>query len=222
MCDDLHLLWHCSVPLERCPGHLWHLQRHLVWGSEMWMYLVWVLLTLSCGLKSISFSFLTPVGSSTATYFTGGHIAVCYWTIYGPLLSIFFCFIFGCFHLYRVCCGVSPKRQETRTVRHRSNQMIVMTAQSEDSFDDISPYYWVPLGIIAIFMTIYMIVHASIYTAGYEISCRQYRQELVKYMQATGPMVQAIQGRLSCNAIFDFMDYIHPDVWVPIVTSCLC
>lgn len=90
--------------------------------------------------------------------------------------------------------------------------MIVMTAQSEDSFDDISPYYWVPLGIIAIFMTIYMIVHASIYTAGYEISCRQYRQELVKYMQATGPMVQAIQGRLSCNAIFDFMDYIHPDV----------
>lgn len=97
-------------------------------------------------------------------------------------------------------------------MRSRSNQAIVMIAQSEDQFDDISPYYWVPLGIIATFMSIYMLVHASIYTAGYEISCRQYRQEIVKYMQATGPVVQAIQGRLSCNAIFDFMDYIHPDV----------
>lgn len=151
-------------------------------------------------------------GKSTATYFTGGHIAICYWTTYGPLISVFLCFIFGCFHLYRVCCGVSPKRHETRTVRQRSGDLVVMTSRSEDSLDDISPYYWTPLGIMGVIMSIYMLVHASIYTDGYLTSCKQYRTELVKYMQATGPLVATIQGRLSCNAIFDFMDYIHPDV----------
>lgn len=114
--------------------------------------------------------------------------------------------------MYRVCCGVEPQRTKTRTVRQRSGDLSVITIQSDESLDDISPYYWTPLAIVAVVMSVYMLLHASFYTFGYYWSCKEYRHELVKYISATGPMVGVIQGRISCNAVFDFMDYIHPDV----------
>jgi len=43
-------------------------------------------------------------------------------------------------------------------------------------------------------------------------SCRQYRNRVVKNVHATGQMVGVIQHRLSCTAIFDFMDYLHEDL----------
>jgi len=149
---------------------------------------------------------------STATYFTGGHLALCGWVTYGPLVPAFFCFLLGSFHMYRICCGVNPRRTETRTVRNREGELTVITAKAEDAIENVSPYYWTPLGILATIMACYMLIHAAFFTDGYVRTCSQYRLEVSKYTQATGRLVEAIQGRLSCNAIFDFMDYIHPDV----------
>lgn len=128
------------------------------------------------------------------------------------MLPGFICFLLGSFHLYRVCCGVDPSRTKTRTIRQRSGDLTVITAQSDESIDDISPYYWTPLGILAVVFSIYMFVHAVSYTIGYWYSCKEYRHEIVRLTQATGAMVQVIQGRISCNAVFDFLDYLHPDV----------
>lgn len=90
--------------------------------------------------------------------------------------------------------------------------MIVVTARSDADEHDISPQYWIPASIASGFMVIWSLVHAIMYLDGYLQSCRQYRNELIKYMHATGPVVGAVQGRLSCTAVFDFMDYLHPDV----------
>lgn len=56
---------------------------------------------------------------------------------------------------------------------------------------------------------IYALVFASITTDGFLYTCTQYRSELVKLLIAAGPSVEVIQGRLSCGAILDFMDYLH-------------
>lgn len=58
-------------------------------------------------------------GLSTPTFFTGGHIAYCHWATYGLVLPIIFCFIFGIFHLFRVCCGRPRGHTSTATVRQR-------------------------------------------------------------------------------------------------------
>jgi hypothetical protein len=68
------------------------------------------------------------------------------------------------------------------------------------------------MAILAATMAIYMFIHAVILSDGYAKTCKQYRNELVKYTHASGPMVAVFQGRLSCPAVFDFMDYLHPDV----------
>lgn len=87
-----------------------------------------------------------------------------------------------------------------------------MTTESEVMEDDISPYYWGPVSIFAAAMAIYMFIHAVILSDGYVKTCKQYRSELVKLVHASGAMVGVIQGRLSCSAIFDFMDFLHPDI----------
>lgn len=87
-----------------------------------------------------------------------------------------------------------------------------MTARSEVDDNEVSPNYWIPATIASGLMVIYSLIHAIIYVDGVWQTCYQYRSELIKYMQVTGQLVQAVQGRISCNAVFDFMDYIHPDV----------
>lgn len=87
-----------------------------------------------------------------------------------------------------------------------SGEMIVMNARSEVTDDDeVSPHYWIPSTFASGLMVLYTLVHAILYIDGAWQSCRQYRLELIKYMHATGPLVNAVQGRISCNAVFDFM-----------------
>lgn len=87
-----------------------------------------------------------------------------------------------------------------------------LTIEQEMIHEDVSPKYWGPAGTIAILMMIYSIIHATWLTAGFFSTCKQYRNQVVKQFLATGQMVGVIQGRLSCAAIFDFMDYLHPDL----------
>lgn len=94
----------------------------------------------------------------------------------------------------------------------RSGDIIVMTSRAEVTDNAISPNYWVPAAFISIIMLIFTLIYASLYLYGFLQSCRQYRNELIKFMRATGQMVAAVQGRISCPAVFDFMDYLHPDV----------
>lgn len=91
--------------------------------------------------------------------------------------------------------------------------MIVMTTKTDvTDEDDISPYYWIPVAIIGSVMALFTFVHAAMYLDGFLTSCKQYRNEIIKYIHATGPLVAAVQGRLSCSSVFDFMDYLHQDV----------
>lgn len=151
-------------------------------------------------------------GLSTITYFIGGHVGYCHWATFGLLLPIFVAIIFGCYHVWRVCFGVRRRRYAQHTVRQRSADIIVMTAKTEMTDNEVSPYWWIPASVAAIIMFIYTLVHAAMYLDGFLQSCRQYRNEIIKYVHATGPLVAAIHGRLTCSSVFDFMDYLHPDV----------
>lgn len=80
-----------------------------------------------------------------------------------------------------------------------------MTTRSEIEEDEISSIYWITTTLVSSFMIFFTLIHVIIYIDGVWQSCRQYRNELIKYMQVTGTLVSAVQGRISCNAVFDFM-----------------
>lgn len=86
--------------------------------------------------------------------------------------------------------------------------MIVVTSESELNHNSISPHYWVPSAVLSCVMSVYTLVYASIYTDGFETTCKAYRETLIKEIQGSGNIVPVVKARLSCAAIFDFMDYL--------------
>lgn len=59
-------------------------------------------------------------GSSTPTYYIGGHIAYCHWSVYGLIIPMAFAIIFGTFHVFRVCIGnVGRPRRGVASVRQK-------------------------------------------------------------------------------------------------------
>ncbi|CRL08159.1 CLUMA_CG020955, isoform A [Clunio marinus] len=149
----------------------------------------------------------------TLSYFVGSDIWICFWATFASILPLIFCFVFGCYHVYRVCCRSTPPRRAKTELHQRSNEVMQLTVE-EDIVEenDISPYYWTPVTIIAIIMVFYTLSHAVTVSDGFRSTCKQYRNTVVKYIQAQGQMVGVIQSRLSCGAIFDFMDYLHQDL----------
>lgn len=141
-------------------------------------------------------------------------ICFSYYATFAQIIPLVFCFIFGCYHVYRVCCRTANKpRTGKMEGRQRSTEILQLTVEQDVvSADDVSPYFWSPATIIALVMTIYTLVHAIILTDGFFTTCKQYRNRVVKYVHATGQMVGVLQSRLSCGAIFDFMDYLHEDL----------
>lgn len=91
----------------------------------------------------------------------------------------------------------------------RSGDVLVMTTRSEVMHDGVTPCWWIMSSVVSGGLFIYTLVFASITTDGFLYTCTQYRSELVKLLIAAGPSVEVIQGRLSCGAILDFMDYLH-------------
>lgn len=87
-----------------------------------------------------------------------------------------------------------------------------MTTRSVITDDSVSYCWWMMSSVITGALFIYTLVFASITTDGFLSTCAQYRGELTKRLLATGPFVEVIQGRLSCAAVFDFMDYLHHTV----------
>jgi len=154
---------------------------------------------------------MTQVNVAYST-FEGGHIAYCHFAAYGVALPIIFSIIFGCYHVYRVCMGKGKPRSGTATVRQRSGEVIVVTTEAEMLYNAISPNYWVPASVISCILSLYMLIYASIFTDGFETSCKQYRETVLKQIQGFGNIVPVIKGRLSCGAIFDFMDYLEKEV----------
>ncbi|KAH8383872.1 hypothetical protein KR009_010953 [Drosophila setifemur] len=145
---------------------------------------------------------------STYSSFEGGNIAYCHYATYGLLLPLLFAVVLGVYHGYRMCIGRGKPKAGTATIRQRSGDMIVVTTESDLTPDGLSPYYWLPATVISIIMAVYQLVYSAIFTDGFEVTCKEYRESLLKEIQGVGNIVPVIKQRLSCAAVFDFMDYL--------------
>lgn len=66
--------------------------------------------------------------------------------------------------------------------------MIIMTTRSEIDDDEISPGYWIPATFVSGILVIYSLIYAIIYIDGAWQSCHQYRNQLIKQMNAFGSL----------------------------------
>ncbi|KAF7273774.1 uncharacterized protein LOC143198770 [Rhynchophorus ferrugineus] len=152
-------------------------------------------------------------GQNTLSTFLGGGQAPCIWVTFGPLLYAFFSLCMTCFHGYRVLFTTkSPKMRTRRTMlatMHGSSVQVETIAQ-----EDISSLYrcfWITISVFTSFFFVYALIHFSIYLDGYYTTCNQYRIVLQKLLRMHGTALPVVHGRLHCQSIFDFMDYMQLD-----------
>ncbi|XP_041974338.1 uncharacterized protein LOC121729781 [Aricia agestis] len=153
-------------------------------------------------------------GVSTSQYFNGGHNSYCLYAIFAPVPILIYALIMTLFHMYRVCInnvGLYEGEKST-TVEEIEGETIIVQSRSRVAQDsDAIIYCWIPNSCVSLVIAIFNLVHAAVMTDGFLKTCQQYRGYLVRETRASGDQATAIHFRLSCQAIFDFMDYIQKD-----------
>ncbi|XP_045761469.1 uncharacterized protein LOC123864813 [Maniola jurtina] len=153
-------------------------------------------------------------GVSTFQYFNGGRDSYCLYTIFAPLPILVYALVMAVFHMYRVCINNIGKyeSEKSTTVEEIEGESIIVTSRARvPAQSDGVIFCWIPNACLAAVFAIYNLVHAAIMTDGFFKTCTQYRGYLVRQLHATGDHATTIHFRLSCQSIFDFMDYIQKD-----------
>lgn len=86
-----------------------------------------------------------------------------------------------------------------------------MRAVHQETISILPRAFWLIISGCSVFFTVYALVIFITYVGGYFSSCSEYRLTLEKVLGLHGTVIPVVHGRLSCNAIFDFMDYVQPD-----------
>lgn len=68
----------------------------------------------------------------TLSYFVGSDAGFCYWAAFGLVIPLLFCFVFGCYHVYRVCCRSNKPRSGKMQIRQRSTEIMQLTIEQEE------------------------------------------------------------------------------------------
>ncbi|XP_076655433.1 uncharacterized protein LOC143360463 [Halictus rubicundus] len=174
----------------------------------VWQHWTWTLnvcINVDCGC--------ILYGINTFSTFMGGDIKLCHFGVYGLIPVILIGLCLGGYHGYRCCINRNlekPTRiQEdaTRSLKAADRVATVVIRPKARS-----PYkHWIPIVFVAILFCCLSLAHAIIMTDGYYKTCNQYRKRLIHLMSSTGGEAEVIHSRLSCGAIFDFMDYLQPE-----------
>lgn len=89
--------------------------------------------------------------------------------------------------------------------------MVEMRAVQVDDTATLPKAFWVTLAIFTCFFTIYGLIHFAIFLDGFYHTCNQFRRSLETLLGIHGTAIAVIHSRLSCQSIFDFMDYMQPN-----------
>ncbi|XP_053980470.1 uncharacterized protein LOC128877308 [Hylaeus volcanicus] len=173
-----------------------------VWQHWTWNLDVCISIDCSCILYGIN----------TFRTFTGGEVKFCHFGVYGLVPAILIGLCLGGYHAYRCCINRNfdgPVRVYDNPRRSLNDvpRTVVVRPKSR------RPYrQWLAALFLAILMCCLSFAHAVITTGGYYKTCEQYRRRLIELLNSTGREAELIHDRLSCGAIFDFMDYLEPQL----------
>lgn len=149
-------------------------------------------------------------GSQSFHTFNGGDISICHFATLASVPVFVIAIITAIYHGYRVCMFSKEANRTTARMTRRNGDIAVITEHTKRVADNPGCVCWTGLTILSCGICILMFISASNLTHGYYKTCGEYRKALSKDSQITGQMAAVINGRLSCGAIFDFMDYLEP------------
>ncbi|XP_031772298.1 uncharacterized protein LOC100867466 isoform X2 [Apis florea] len=172
---------------------------------QYWTYTLDVCDSIDCGCILYSIN--------TFTNFMGGDEKFCYFGVYGLIPTIVIGLCLGGYHGYRSCINrnLDAPVQIYNDVNRNLNSSKATTTVVIRSKNRTPYKQWIPAVFLTILLCCLSLAHAIVMTDGYYKSCDQYRKRLIHLLNS-GREAEVIRNRLSCGAIFDFMDYLQTDI----------
>ncbi|XP_017798104.1 PREDICTED: uncharacterized protein LOC108579162 [Habropoda laboriosa] len=193
----------------------------------VWQYWAWsldVCISIDCGC--------ILYGINTFSTFMGGDVKLCHFGVYGLIPAILIGLCFGGYHGYRCCIDRNleePVRIYEDVRRNLNIGDVAPTTATATTTTTITPAavptmlvirpkrrtpykQWIPGVFLTILLCCLSLAHAVVTTDGYYKTCEQYRKRLIQVLGSAGREAEVLHDRLSCGAIFDFMDYLQSDV----------
>ncbi|XP_071865709.1 uncharacterized protein [Bombus fervidus] len=178
-----------------CMAVLWH----------YWTFILDVCISIDCGCILYS--------KNTFSTFVGGKGSLCKFAVFGLVPTAILDLCLAGYHGYR---GYIKKDSNApvRTNNDNSREFEINEPSTVDTRrrQRLTPYQkWMPFVFLAILLSCLSLSHAIIVTDGFYQTCDHYRVMLIQNLGSTGREAEVIHQRLSCGAIFDFMDYLQPN-----------
>ncbi|XP_033349296.1 uncharacterized protein LOC117233269 [Bombus vosnesenskii] len=176
-----------------------------VW--QYWALILDVCVSVDCGCILYSKNAFGILG--------GGTGKICKFGVYGLVPTVLLDLCLAGYHGYRSCRKKLNIPIRTYNDDNDSREFGIseppLSVEAE-SRRSLSPYQrWMPFVCLAILLSCLSLSHAIIITDGFYKTCDHYRAILIQALSLTGRQAQVIHDRLSCGAIFDFIDYIRPN-----------
>jgi drug/metabolite transporter (DMT)-like permease len=70
--------------------------------------------------------------------------------------------------------------------------------------------WWLAAAVLSAVLALLTLAAALTMTVGVAQACQQYRENLIESLAADGYLASLLTERLSCQAVFDFMDFLQP------------
>ncbi|XP_050573510.1 uncharacterized protein LOC126914076 [Bombus affinis] len=177
----------------------------------LWQYWALILnacISIDCGCILYS--------KNTFGTFAGGDGKFCKFGVYGLVPTALLDLCLAVYHGYRSCIK-KEINIPIRTYNDDSRDFNIIEPSRVEirTRQRISSYQkWMPFVCLAILLSCLSLSHAIIITDGFYKTCDHYRVMLIQVLGSTGREAELIHNRLSCGAIFDFLDYLRPnDTW---------
>ncbi|XP_059481889.1 uncharacterized protein LOC132200441 [Neocloeon triangulifer] len=181
--------WHFT--LDECEGHPNSDQRH-------------------CGCLLFT--------ESSTRLLIGGDTRICHFVEFSCIPGIAVGIIMAVWHWYRVAFVLNkapkPKRYRRRPVNAQDDipgfAETVHRVEVVQKPSVVRIVTWLTVFFVVMVVGALSLASAVTITIGTVQSCQQYRENLIETLSADGYMAALIKDRLSCQAVFDFMDYLLP------------
>ncbi|XP_017877835.1 uncharacterized protein LOC108623678 [Ceratina calcarata] len=146
---------------------------------------------------------------SSFNSFMGGEVILCHFGVYGMIPPLIFGLCLGGYHGYRCCIHKNldaPVQVTSRNLETDDGPAVVVRPKRRAPCKQ-----WTLASFLTILLFFLSLTHAIITTDGYYKTCEQYRKRLIQVLNSAGRETEVIHDRLSCGAMFDFMDYLQSD-----------
>ncbi|XP_068085050.1 uncharacterized protein [Anabrus simplex] len=146
----------------------------------------------------------------------GGDNYLCHFASFSSVPVVILGLLLAGYHIFRACtikAKITTLESMYRYQSRNGGDVVLLNSHHHQHIAVIGNPDWKLLALLSGLVSILLAANAAILTEGFFETCQEFRSALVKALSGGTPALAAVvRERLSCNAVFDLMDYMEQNI----------